>query len=612
MTWAAPLAFGWLALMALIGLFYLLRPKRQRLAVASLLLWHRTLQRERDESWLDWLKRHLLLILQLLVVAALALALARPECTSTRAVGPPVAVVVDASMSMQIDDVGRPRIEAAKDQAIGFVRELPADVRVSVLSAGGAPRPLVTQSANRFEIEAAIDGIRPTAAEGAIPATLDIALSLAPPAAGGMVALFSDGAFELPPGRAYADVTAFIVAGDAANVALEQFAVRREFAEARGVQGLVVVRNDGTRAADVAVRIEAAGIGVAERQLTIAPRARETLLIDDLGAAPGYSATVVHDGDGLALDNTAFAELSDPRNLRVLVVGEETEPIVRALQATARVTAAAGTPAEFDTERPHDIYVFQGWLPEILPNTSVVLVGPPDIEALGVQELPALESAPRAARDSALLRHVDPLDMALPQTRRYRAPPELAVDLDVDGGAVLAHGVVQRKRLVLIGLDLLAPSATIAPWYPVFWSNVLQWSDPFNPRGDDLPLTPDRPAQLIAHPQADELAVVHPSGARSDFPVTAPAMLDVREIGTYVVRQYREGEVLAQTRLVVEPPEGEVGAGFAQTMTGAASPAAGATAGVPESFELWPILAALALFFLIAEWWWFHRVRGLR
>jgi len=151
-----------------------------------------------------------------------------------------------------------------------------------------------------------------------------------------------------------------------------------------------------------------------------------------------------------------------------------------------------------------------------------------------------------------------------------------------------------------------------APWYPVFWSNVLQWSDPFNPRGDDLPLTPDRPAQLIAHPQADALDVVHPSGARSDFPVTAPAMLDAREIGTYVVRQYREGEVLAQTRLVVEPPEGEVGAGSAQSMTGAAAPSAGATAGVPESFELWPILAALALVILIAEWWWFHRVRGLR
>ena len=612
MTWAAPLAFGWLALMALVGLFYLLRPKRQRIAVASLILWHRTLQRERDESWLDWLKRHLLLILQLLLVAALALALARPECTSTRSVGPPVAVVVDASMSMQIADVGRSRIEAAKDQAIAFVRELPADVRVSVLSAEGAPRPLVTHSANRFEIEAAIDAIRPTAAEGAIPATLDIALSLAPPAAGGMVALFSDGAFELPPGRAYDDVTAFIVAGDAANVALEQFAVRREFAAAQGVQGLLVVRNDGKRAADVMVRIEAAGVGVAERQLTIQPRARETVLIDALGAAPGYTATVVRDGDGLALDNTAYAELSDPRDLRVLVVGDETEPIVRALQASARVTAAAGTPAEFDTERPHDVYVFQGWLPESLPNASVVLVRPPDAEALGMRELPALESAPRVARDSVLLRHVDPLEIALPQTRRYQAPAELAVDLDVDGGAVLAHGVMERRRLVLIGLDLLTPSATIAPWYPVFWSNVLQWSDPFNPRGDDLTLTPDRPAQLIPHPQADTLEVVHPSGARTDFLVTAPAVLDAGEIGTYVVRQYRDGQVLAQTRLVVAPPEGEVGAGLSQPMAGAAAPTAGATAGVPESVELWPIFAGLALFFLIAEWWWFHRVRGLR
>ncbi len=612
MTWAAPLAFGWLALAALVGLFYLLRPKRQRIAVASLLLWQRTLQRERDESWLDWLKRHLLLILQLLVVAALALALARPECVVTRSVGPPVAIVVDASMSMQIADVGRPRIEAAKDQAIAFVRTLPADVRVSVLSAEGTPRPLVTHSANRFAVEAAIDGIRPTSAEGAIPATLDIALSLAPPAAGGMVALFSDGAFELPPGRAYEDVTAFIVAGDAANVAVAQFAVRRQFDDARGVQGLLVVRNDGSRAAAVTIHIDAAGVGIAERQLTIGPRTRETVLVDDLGAAPGYTATVLSDGDGLALDNTAFAELSEPRDLRVLVVGDETEPIVRALQASPRVIAAAGTPAEFDTERPHDIYVFQEWLPESLPDASVILVRPPDAEGLGLAELPAVAAAPRVVRDSALLRHVDPLEITLPEARRYQAPAELAVDMEVDGGAVLAHGVMGRRRLVLVGLDLVSPLATIAPWYPVFWSNVLQWSDPFNPRGDDLPLTPDRPARLVAHPQADALEVVHPSGARTEFPVAAPAMLDAHEIGTYVVRQHRDGRVLAQSRLVVAPPGGEVGSGFAQPMTGATAPTAGTTAGVPESIELWPLFAALALALLIAEWWWFHRVRGLR
>ena len=612
MTWAAPLAFGWLALAALVALFYLLRPKRQRIPVASLLLWQRTLLREREESWLDWLKRHLLLILQLLVVVALALALARPECTGTRSVGPPVAVVVDASMSMQIADVGRPRIEAAKDQAIAFVRTLPADVRVSVLSAEGAPRPLVTHSANRFAVEAAIDGIRPTSAEGAISATLDIALSLAPPAAGGMVALFSDGAFQLPPGRTYDDVTAFIVAGDAANVAVEQFAVRRQFDDAQGVQGLLVVRNDGAREAPVTIRIDAAGVGVAERQLTIGPRTRETVLVDDLGAAPGYTATVVRDGDGLALDNTAFAELSDPRDLRVLVVGDETEPIVRALQASPRVVAAAGTPAEFDTERPHDIYVFQEWLPESLPDASVILVRPPDAAELGLHELPAIAATPRVARESTLLRHVDPLEITLPEARRYEAPAELAVDMEVNGGAVVAHGVMERRRLVLVGLDLVSPLATIAPWYPVFWSNVLLWADPFNPRGDDLPLTPERPARLVPHPQADALEVVHPSGARTEFPVTAPAMLDAREVGTYIVRQHREGRVLAQSRLVVPPPGGEVGSGFAQAMTGAAAPTAGATAGVPESIERWTLFAALALALLIAEWWWFHRVRGLR
>ncbi len=612
MTWTAPLALGWLALLALVGLFYLLRPKRQRIAVASLLLWRRTLQRERDETWLDWLKRHLLLVLQLLIVVVLALALARPERAGTRSVGPPVAVVVDASLSMQIADVGRSRLEAAKDQAIAFVRSLPADARVSVLSASAPPKPFTTHSTDRFETEAAIGDIEQTAAEGSIPATLDMALSLAPPASGGMVALFSDGAFELPARQAYDDVTAFIVAGDSPNVVVEHFAVRRQLNASTSVEGLVAVRNDGSSPALVTIRVEATGVSLAEEQLGVGPRSRASLLFDDLGIAPGYTATVVREGDGLALDNVAFAELTDPRELRLLVVGDETEPIVRALQASPGITASAGTPAEFHTESAHDVYVFQGWLPPALPNASIVLVRPPDNEPLELLALASVESIPRVARDSALMAHVDPLEITLPTARRYQIPAQLEVDLDVEGGAVLAHGIAAGRRLVLVGLDVVSPLATVSPWFPVFWNNVVRWADPFNPRADDGPLSPDRPELLVPHPQADALEVIHPSGARTEFALITPAVLEAREIGTYVVRQFRGEELLAQDSFVVAPPAGEASAGAAQQMAGASTPTGGQAVDVPESIDMWPLFAALALAILSVEWWWFQRVRGLR
>lgn len=612
MTWAAPLALGWLALLGLVGLFYLLRPKRQRILVASLLLWKRTLQREEKRTWIDWLKRHLLLILQFLAVVALVLTLARPQCVGSRSVGPPVAVVIDASLSMQIADVGRSRLEAVKDQAIAFIRSLPGDVRISVLSAGGTTKLLTMHSTDRFETEATIGDIEQTVAEGSIPATLDIALSLAPPAAGGMVALFSDGAFELPDGPAYHQVTAFIVAGEAGNIAVEQFAVRRQLDAIGSVQGLVTVRNDGSSPVVATIHVEAAGVGVAEAQVSVDARSRASLVFDDLGAAHGYSATLGNGADGLALDDVAFAELSDPRELRILVVGAESELIVRALQASPGVLAAARAPADFDTESAYDVYVFQEWLPDVLPDASIVLVRPPDDGSLGLLALGPVESRPRVARDSALMAHVDPLGITLAQAKRYKIPAQLEVDLDVDGGAVLAHGVAFGRRLILVGLDVVSPVAAVSPWFPVFWSNVVTWADPFNPLADDGPMSPDSTELLVPHPQADALEIIDPGGSSKEFSLTTRPVLEARETGTYVVRQYRGDDLLAQSTIVVAPPSREPNAGAGMEMSGATKPTGTHVIDVPESIDLWPLFAALALAFLIFEWWWFHRARGLR
>jgi hypothetical protein len=612
MTWEAPLALGWLALLGLVGLFYLLRPQRQRILVASLLLWKRTLQREEKQTWLDWLKRHLLLILQLLAVAALVLALASPQCAWSRSVGPPVAVVVDASLSMQIADVGRSRLEAAKDQAIAFIRSLSGGARISVLSAGGTTKLLTMNSTDRFETEAAIGGVQQTAAEGSIPATLDIALSLAPRAAGGMVALFSDGAFELPAGPAYHQVTAFIVAGETANIAVEDFAVRRQLDASGSVQGLVTVRNDGSSPAVVAVRVEATGVGVAHAQVRADAESRASLLFDDLGVAHGYSATLGNGSDGLDLDNVAFAELTQPRELRVLVVGVESAHIVRALQASPGVLAAAGAPADFDNESAYDVYVFQEWLPEVLPDASIVLVRPPDDGPLGLVALGPVESTLRVSRDSALMAHVDSLGITLAQAKRYKIPAQLEVDLDVGGGAVLAHGVAFGRRLVVVGLDVVSPVAAASPWFPVFWNNVVHWADPFNPLPDDGPMSPDRPELLVPHPQADEFEVIHPGGSSQEFSLTTRPVLEPRETGTYVVRQYRGDDLLAQSTIVVAPPPREPNTGAAIEMSGATKPTGGHVVDVPESTDVWPLFAALALAVLIFEWWWFHRARRLR
>src|SRR5215469_8287927 len=76
-------ALWWFLLAVPIVLLYLLRKKRQRLIVPSTLLWRRAIEEIEATVPFKRLRRNLLLLLQLLVLAAIVLALARPALNSS-------------------------------------------------------------------------------------------------------------------------------------------------------------------------------------------------------------------------------------------------------------------------------------------------------------------------------------------------------------------------------------------------------------------------------------------------------------------------------------------------------------------------------------------------
>ena len=78
MNLLAPAALALSALAIPIVIFYMLKLRRREVTVSSTLLWQMVLRdRQANAPW-QRLRRNLLLLLQLLILAALILALARP------------------------------------------------------------------------------------------------------------------------------------------------------------------------------------------------------------------------------------------------------------------------------------------------------------------------------------------------------------------------------------------------------------------------------------------------------------------------------------------------------------------------------------------------------
>src|SRR6201747_2508443 len=95
------LASAWLfALLVPLVVFYFLKLKRPRMEIPSLVLWRQVMSDQRVNSPFQRFKRHLLLLLQILILALLALAAMQPFLRREATRGQRLPILIDISASM--------------------------------------------------------------------------------------------------------------------------------------------------------------------------------------------------------------------------------------------------------------------------------------------------------------------------------------------------------------------------------------------------------------------------------------------------------------------------------------------------------------------------------
>ena len=159
-------------------LYALRRRKRTALRYASL-----SLVRDALGSG-QWLRRHLPPLAILVAIACALLGLARPSAVLTLPnEHQTIVLAMDVSRSMRASDIKPSRIEAAQAAVREFVKELPRNVRVGIVSFAGTAAVVQTPTENREELIAAVDRFQ-LQRQTAIGSGLLMALSLLLPDAG--------------------------------------------------------------------------------------------------------------------------------------------------------------------------------------------------------------------------------------------------------------------------------------------------------------------------------------------------------------------------------------------------------------------------------------------
>ena len=477
MPFTTPLALLGLLFIPAVVAMYLLKLRRDETIVPSTLLWSRLVADvEANAPW-QRLRRSLLLLLQLLLVAILAMLAARPFLERPAGLARDVVVVVDTSASMAATDILPNRLEAAKSAAWAALRELPTGGKVSLIAADRSARIVVNETTDLGRVRQALDDIEVTSSRGDLGDALELAGKLAARSGDAQILVATDGALATTPTATIpARISVLPVGRDRKNQAIVALAVRTApSAVTRSV--FVSVANLDLEPASRRLEVWGDDSLLEVRDLFLDPQARSDVVIDDVprdvGALElrlvGADRAVTAAPDDLAVDDHAWAVIPPDRTRLILVVGPGDAYLETALSYLPNVELFGVTAAEYGpaTERrdgrPWDLVIFEGSLPATLPHAAILAIAPTTNSPLG-QVTGSLRDPGIGSLDAdePILRYVDLSTTHIAEAQRLTLPDWARTVIPGPSGAPLLYA----------GSRAGLPTAVLA----------------FEPRRSDLPL----------------------------------------------------------------------------------------------------------------------------
>ncbi|MBX3471585.1 MAG: VWA domain-containing protein [Planctomycetes bacterium] len=619
---AAPLGLSLGALALPLLLLYVLKSRRPLRRVGSVAFWRVVAAEQQATSPFKRLRRNLVLLLQLLVLASLAYALARPVVQADARDGVAHVIVLDTSASMLArDHGGRSRFDAARATALELVRSLGPRDHATVIAADRTAWTVVPWTSDPAALARGLWELAPRHTGTQLDDALILAASAARSGPGQPeVHLLSDGAFPPPPPVTLGAPLRFHAFGRTGeNVGVIAVDVRPRAGPGPTTEGgalawevFASVRNAGEVERDVYLGLERHGLVVAARRVTVPPRSDRPVVIE-ARLPPGPLALRARGTDGRPLDvlpedDVAWALIPEERGVPVgLVTAGESPALARALEAAGGLLRVM-TPETYQDDPALRLYVFEGWVPAALPPRDCLVVNPG--AAVGPVGVGDEVTRPRVAgwdRDDPLLEFVELDDVQVAATRPLELGPgaRALVQADASGGPVVLVAAYQdgAATRTLVGFDLYGSTWPLRASFPIFARNAVVLAG----LRDELARGGLRAGDPLTVPVAahvTEVVLVRPDGRREAVPARdgQAYVAGTDQTGVYEVhagdRVERFCVNLGAPEEVRIAPRATLELGDVLVTTQAAS---------TRPTEVAPWFAGLAVLVLVVEAWAFHR-----
>ncbi len=586
MSWLSALnPWQWIVMLAvppLVFLLYFLKLRRQPIEVPSTYLWRKAIEDIHVNSLWQRLRRNLLLLLQLLFLAALILACLRPGIHGNQATGRRWILMLDNSASMQAIDLQPSRLDAAKSKAKD---------QISMMNRGDVA--MLIAFSDRADIQqgftgdtrrlfAALDKVTPTNRTTDISEALRAAAGLANPgrvsfdgmndiqvaeALPASVYVYSDGGFPAISDFDRGNLSIeFVPIGKSRidNVGIEAFAVTRKEDRTDELDAYARVSNYGDEAVETTASLYMDQRLIDAVRTTIEAHKDKGLRfsLKDISVESGTFRVELDRADQFVVDNQAYATLRPGRSINVLLVTPGNTALEKALSTTAIRTLAniriespdllsegSGRKSSIRYEEL-DLVIFDQCRPSEMPPTNTLFIGevPPSPE-WKLSETTGPIQLVDVDRSHPMTSFLEIGNIQIVEGRSITVPEAGQVLIRADNGPIFAVAPRGPYQDAVLGFDIVrrlnGEVVMNTDWgirkrsFPVFIYGCVEHLSGGSTQSAASNTLPGQPMGINLSSRTDRFNVVDPQGRSVDVERNesgAVVWTDTESIGVYQVR----------------------------------------------------------------------------
>lgn len=432
--------FAWgFAALGLIVFFYLLKRRYLEKDVPSTFLWRRAMMDPTANRPIQRLRRNVLLPLQLLMAAVLALALMGPVLAG--AMGGEWVMIFDLSASMQARQGERTRLQDAVRAAEEVIAALGPRDAVTILACDGRVRQVLNRSTDREAARRALSSLEPGNQDASVAQAVSLAKAMARQIDGVNILVFSDA--YVPE----AGVSARNAAAGLENRAVQSFAMQGNTGFAR------VVNYGGDCRVTLACYAQGALCDAQEMQIAAGEASVASFQLPDCD----WAYVEIQQADAIAADNRLYAVAGAPGQYQLALCGDENLFLEQALTLREDISLLRVPDGNLEGVEA-DLYVY-GNSPLIFSLQKQQT----QIQA-GAQAQPRGEMA--VVAQDVLTQGLSLRDVAV---RAYRPLTGGRALVALDGACVVAA----TQQSVALGFDIHDTNLPMKYDFPILVQNIL-------------------------------------------------------------------------------------------------------------------------------------------